>query len=164
MPGQRICEPLVFKKSWSTSGSKACWVTICWPVPQNQHIGSGGLGFPTQIVIISPWLSNSPGPQNQHPRSARLNFPTRIRIRGHAQQWWNQKQVSPRWKSLEDSSSQFRHGSGSVVTPQVTSRSNSSSRDVSFEKSDRKCDQGSGSGEEHLEESSGQFRRGLPCF
>ena len=32
-------------QSWWASGSKACWVTNCWSVLTNQHIGSGCLGF-----------------------------------------------------------------------------------------------------------------------
>ena len=120
-------------QSWSASGSKACWVAICWSVLKNQHLGSGCLGFPTRIVIISPWFSNSPGPQNQHPGSARLGFPTRIRIRGHSQQWWTCETIKPVREFLEEPFGQFRHGSGSVVTFQVTSRSKSFSQDLSFQ-------------------------------
>ena len=75
-----------------------------------------------------------------------------------------QKQVSPCRKSLEESSSQFRHGSGSVVTPPVPSRSKSVSRDLSFRKKFEGVSKDLAPARNHLEESSSQFRQGLTCF
>jgi len=45
VPGQQMFDPLVFvQKSWLTSGSKACWVTICWS-PEINILDPAALAF-----------------------------------------------------------------------------------------------------------------------
>jgi hypothetical protein len=75
-------------QSWWASGSKACWVTNCWSVLTNQHIGSGCLGFSDTDSHNFSLVAQLSRPTNQHPGSAHLGLPTRIRIRGLSQQWW----------------------------------------------------------------------------
>jgi len=135
--GSNTYEPLVFQKSWSTSGSKACWVTIiCVGLsPKKGILDPAALAFPTRIVIISPWCSNSLGPNRINildtPAPAFRHGSGSVVILNNC---GIKQQVIPRWNLLEESSGQFRHGSGSVVTPQVASRSKSSSRDLSCDK------------------------------
>ena len=132
--------------------------------PQNQHIGSGCLGFPTRIVIISPWLSNSPGPTNQHPGSARHGFSDTDPDPWSFSIWWNSPKsalLGNYWRSppvSSDTGSDPWTPLRSPLDPKGlpgTCLSTSKIEGVTTDLDPVR---------KHLEESSGQFRQGLTCF
>ena len=126
--------------------------------PKKQHPGSGCHGFPTRIIIISPWFSNFPGPKISIRDPPALAFDTDPNPWSFSTMVESKKSalVGNRWRTPPGSSDTDPDPWSPLQAPLPgTCPSTNQTEGVTTDLDPVR---------NHLEESSGQFRQGLTCF